>query len=226
VSDCLHHENSNQSTQQQTVHSEADALSQPQLDVAEGGVEVLVETLTSDTCSVRDGGVQTLFQHHLQLAIACVQSNVAKSNCATQYCIACCNVTCQFCATNMHILAAHTHTSTEGVEERDQGRRGEGDTTCACNAEQGLGICVGVCVSDFEFALLERDCSVCLGLLELTRTLLVHYKMQWAGSAAPQRTCLALRLQLLVSHRLEVAHFSICQFLTCVHTKRFSQNLL
>ena len=41
-------------------------------------------------------------------------------------------------------------------------------------------------------------------IAELTRKLLVHYKMLWAGCSAGSRETVSLDIQLLIAHRLEV----------------------
>jgi hypothetical protein len=41
-------------------------------------------------------------------------------------------------------------------------------------------------------------------IAELTRKLLVHYKMLWAGCSAESRETVSLDIQQLVAHRLEV----------------------
>lgn len=116
-----------------------------------------------------------------------------------------CN-TCHNCHSRTRVVASEADTETETESDMER------DTDMCCGEEEGgevegqeTSVCVGVWVSQVEYELLRCDVGVCLGLLELTQKLLVHHKMLWAASPPHLRPSLALSIQLLVSHRLQVS---------------------
>ena len=169
-------------------------------------VEALAQVLLSDVCFERLSGVNDLFALH-------VRAPRPQGDCAAGC------AWCKDCSWRLQAISAEAD-----LPERARGddfdsavagwqsgaclRGGEGDGELlgerSAADEVGAQGWVGVCILPVEQELLRKDARVGLGLLELTRKLLVHYKMSWGGCPAALRASLALRIQLLIAHRLEV----------------------
>ena len=176
-------------------------------DETGAGAEVDVEDVTmllrADSCMERSAGVRVLFALHerastLRAGISSVGGDLEGS------------LPCAECVVRAQSICLDVRRRTESDSESDEDSvenefGGCGGAGCAALLEQGaeLNGWVGPCVLDLEYEVLQRDARTCLGLLELTRKLLVHYKMSWARCPAATRNSLALRIQLLISHRLE-----------------------
>ena len=176
-------------------------------DETGAGAEVDVEDMTmllrADSCIERSAGVRVLFTLHERASTLCAGISSVGGDLEGSLPCAECVARAQSICLDVRRRGESDSDSDEDAVENELG--GFGGAGCAALLEQGTALTgwVGPCVLDLEYKVLQRDARTCLGLLELTRKLLVHYKMSWARCPAATRASLALRIQLLISHRLE-----------------------